>query len=185
MPYTVKVYFRLPTRTAPPELKKVSPYGKVRLASASTSLALLLASPNDPRLRFVFQIVRTDHAKLPQAPIVELDGEVLTESGYIIHRLITGFPNSNVEHAASNNSTFWSHFAEGSMMNLFQAGAVVGSTAAGFCRGMMGQLGEEEKNGVGRYSKWVLVRFSHLIGWKDVDDVGIGRVSEAAEPDEP
>ena len=40
VPYQVQVYFRLPSRTAPPELRKVSPFGKVRTISMNYSLGI-------------------------------------------------------------------------------------------------------------------------------------------------
>lgn len=38
--YDVKVYARLPSRAAPPELKKATPFGKVRQPSSSHHLKL-------------------------------------------------------------------------------------------------------------------------------------------------
>ncbi len=49
------------------------------------------------------------------------------------------------------------------MMNLFQAGAIVAATSAGFARGMMGEVSEEEKKGVAKYSKMVMVRLESLV----------------------
>jgi len=46
------------------------------------------------------------------------------------------------------------------MMNLLQASVIVAATSVGWQRGIMGGLGEEERKGVGKYSKWVLVGHS-------------------------
>ena len=118
LPYNVQAYLRLPTFSAPPTLKKVSPFGK--------------------------------------APVVEIDGEVVTESAYIIHRLLQLAPeHTDVETVPSNDSIFWAHFAEGSQMNLLQAGAIIGATAGAWKGGKVGDLGEEGQAAIGKYSQWV------------------------------
>lgn len=40
-------------------------------------------------------------------------------------------------------------------MNLFQAGAVIGATGAAWKGGMMGDLSDEGKEAVGKYTQWV------------------------------
>ena len=116
--YQVKTYLRLPSRSAPPTLREVSPFGK--------------------------------------APIVEIDGEVITESAYIIQRLLQLVPDhESVETSPSNDSTFWAHFAEGSQMNLFQMGAVIGASSAAWAGGMIEGLSEDERKGIAKYAGWL------------------------------
>ncbi|ORY27740.1 putative glutathione transferase [Naematelia encephala] len=120
VPYNVRVYFRLPSRFAPPELKKVSPFGK--------------------------------------APVLQLDGETLTESGYIVHRLFQEFGKkaSGSLDTESNDSVFWSHFSEGSLMIAFQAWAVTNMSAAAFISGQAGGLDESERAGVAKYRSFLV-----------------------------
>ncbi|WVR04539.1 hypothetical protein IAU60_001546 [Kwoniella sp. DSM 27419] len=124
LPYDVKVHFRLPTRAAPDSLKKVSPLGK--------------------------------------SPAVLLDNKVLTESAFIVHTLLKQAEvqqkakdgELDVEVEETDDTVFWSHFAEGSMMNLFQAGAIVSATGGAWASGKVGGLSQEEATGVGKYTKW-------------------------------
>ena len=112
------------------------------------------------------------HAVSPfgKAPVVVLDGETLTESGYIVHRLISLFPDTaDIETTPSNNSIFWSHFAEGSMMNLLQAGATVGALSAGWQGGAFGQIGDEEKEGIKKFAGFLTVRLSTVWGFAQWD----------------
>ncbi|ADV24625.1 glutathione transferase [Cryptococcus gattii Ru294] len=128
LPYEVVVHFRLPTRSAPPSLHKVSPLGR--------------------------------------APALILDGRLLTESAYIIHTLLTlpevqqAAQNGEIDVQVDNTNedVFWSHFAEGSMMNLFQAMATVGASSQGWLSGKvpgLPEMSEDEKKGIQKYSSWV------------------------------
>ncbi|WVQ97948.1 hypothetical protein IAU59_005067 [Kwoniella sp. CBS 9459] len=125
LPYNVKVHFRLPTRQAPPSLHAVSPLGR--------------------------------------APTLELNGKTLTESAFIIHQIlalpeaIEGAKNGSVdvEVNETEDSVFWSHFAEGSMMNLFQASAIIGATGQAWKGGAVGGLDEGGKEAVSKYSQWL------------------------------
>nr|WPS94660.1 Glutathione S-transferase [Naematelia aurantialba]WRH23611.1 glutathione S-transferase [Naematelia aurantialba] len=123
VPYNVRVYFRTVTRSAPPELKQVSPFGK--------------------------------------APVLELDGEILTESGYIVHRLIRHFAKqaASVLDTSSNDSIFWSHFSEGSLMLMLQAATMSSLTAGAFAAGQAGGLNEAERAGVAKYRSWMVDDF--------------------------
>lgn len=60
---------------------------------------------------------------LGKAPAIELDGKLLTESGFIIHALLhnpdIALPPS-IEGTTSESSVFWNHFAEGSIMMFMQ-----------------------------------------------------------------
>ncbi|WWD22094.1 hypothetical protein CI109_106583 [Kwoniella shandongensis] len=127
LPYNVQVHFRLPTRSAPPSLHAIAPLGR--------------------------------------APALLLDDELLTESAYIIHTLLSlpevqdaakkGEIDVQVEN--TKDDLFWSHFSEGSMMNLFQAGAIVGATGQGWTQGgLVKGLSDEEKKGIEKYSGWVV-----------------------------
>lgn len=145
--YDVKVYARLPTRAAPPELKQANPFGKVyhslRLSSSSLQVP----------------IYHLGSADITQAPAVELDGKLLVESGYIAHKLISSFPNSKVERDASDDSTFWSHFSEGSLMTQLQLGISVLITSGAVASGQMPgvEMGEEGRKAVGQYGKILMV----------------------------
>jgi glutathione S-transferase len=103
-----------------------------------------------------------------QAPALTIDKETISESGYIIHRLLQ-LPSPNraeVEETPSNDSVFWSHFSEGSQMNILQAERMVGATAAGVARGgvRVEGVGEEGRGAVGKYGKWVSVGTRSLAG---------------------
>ncbi|WVQ84151.1 hypothetical protein IAT38_006298 [Cryptococcus sp. DSM 104549] len=124
LPYDVQVHFRLPTRSAPPSLFKVSPLGR--------------------------------------APALILDGNLVIESAFIIHTLLAlpevkqaaekGEIDVQVENTPDD--VFWSHFAEGSMMTLLQAGAMSGGTAAVWTSGQVPNVSDEEKEGIKKYSGW-------------------------------
>ena len=93
-----------------------------------------------------------------QSPVLDLNGEFLTESGSIIHRLISDFPSDALECPAGTSSVFWSHFSEGSLMSLLQTSVIVEATSAGWARGTIGNLDESQISGVTKYSKWLTVR---------------------------
>ena len=144
--YSVKTYLRTPSRTAPPSLREVSPFGK--------------------------------------APVLELDGEVITESAYIIHRLLEiAPPGIDVETTPSNDSIFWAHFAEGSQMNLFQAGAVIGSTASAWAGGKVDGVSEEERKGIAKYAGWLDQGYLKPQNQTNLDQVSLLRQSGVAQAD--
>ncbi|WRT64886.1 uncharacterized protein IL334_001822 [Kwoniella shivajii] len=130
LPYSVVVHFRLPTRSAPPSLLKISPTGK--------------------------------------APALTIDNtQTITESAYIIHKLLT-LPEIkekshkgeiDVEVDETDDNVFWSHFSEGSMMNLFQASAIVQATGQAWLNGAAGELSEEGKNVIGKYTGFVAKQY--------------------------
>ncbi|RXK39040.1 hypothetical protein M231_03664 [Tremella mesenterica] len=120
LPYTVKVYYRLPGGAGPPELKKVHPFGR--------------------------------------APVVELDGELLAESGSIVRRLLAlkdAPGRENLEDVTGDDSAFWSHWCEGSLMTFFQASALIGGSSQAFLAGAGGPISEEGNKSVGDYATWV------------------------------
>lgn len=94
-----------------------------------------------------------------QAPALELDGKLITESGFIAHKLISSFPNDSVEQSASDHSTFWSHFSEGSLMTQLQMGIVLASTTGAVAHGQMPgvDMSEEGRKSVGQYGKILMV----------------------------
>jgi glutathione S-transferase len=95
----------------------------------------------------------------PQAPALTIDSSTISESAYIIHRLLS-IPSPNrgaVESTPSDDSVYWAAFAEGSLMNLMQAELTVAATAKAWEKGMVGGLAEEGKRAVGEYGKWMSV----------------------------
>lgn len=81
------------------------------------------------------------------------------ESGFIIHKLITSFPNDAVEREASDDSLFWSHFSEGSLMMQLQMGISVAITTGAVAHGQMPgvEMSEDGRKGVGQYGKILMV----------------------------
>ncbi|WVO13139.1 hypothetical protein L204_100751 [Cryptococcus depauperatus] len=132
LPYKVQVHFRLPTKRAPPSLKQVSPLGR--------------------------------------APALELDGDLLTESAYIVHTLLS-LPEVqkaakdgeiDVQTENTKDDIFWSHFAEGSQLNLLQAIGTIGATSQVWRKGGLPglpELSEEQKSGIEKYSGWLTTIF--------------------------
>lgn len=92
--------------------------------------------------------------------MLELDGEVISESAYIIHRLLALGPSDSVETQPSNDSIYWSHFSEASQMNLMQAGAILGATSAGFSQMVLKD--DAGKEAVKSYNQWVQVGPVHI-----------------------
>jgi glutathione S-transferase len=86
---------------------------------------------------------------------------MIAESGFITHKLITSYPSSSVENDATDDSVFWSHFSEGSLMTQLQLGISVmitsGAVAAGQMPGV--EMSEEGRKAVGQYGKVLMVCF--------------------------
>ena len=98
--------------------------------------------------------------------MVTIDGENVWESGYIVYRLMGLVPDCpNVETIPSNDSVYWSHFAEGTLMSYLQNRTVVDITSEAWTGGAMGNLGEEGKDGVKQYAEWLKVRRLHWGRW--------------------
>lgn len=58
---------------------------------------------------------------------------MLTESGFITHYFLEHFPtNPELEQRASDDSVFWSHFCEGSLMLNLQAAVTAMKVQQGF-----------------------------------------------------
>jgi glutathione S-transferase len=129
--YNVVVYKRLPTRSAPPELKKVFPLGRVRVSILLRNCLHL------------------------QAPVLEIDGKTLAESGAIISYLLQHYGKPE-QKEYNQDDIYWAHYAEGSLMILLQMGAVIGVTSKGFSA--QAGLNEEEQKGVAKYSGFIQVR---------------------------
>ncbi|CAK9783416.1 hypothetical protein CC85DRAFT_254545 [Cutaneotrichosporon oleaginosum] len=77
-----------------------------------------------------------DVSPVGKAPAVTVDGRVLTESGFIAHYLLAHLSqqsgNADLESPASDDSIFWSHFAEGSLMLNLQAAVTAMRVQQGF-----------------------------------------------------
>lgn len=88
---------------------------------------------------------------LGKAPALELDGKLLTESGYIIHALLN-HPDipvpSSLEAKSSESSIFWNHFCEGSLMMFLQPARTVSLRK----RFAVGQLAENEREGAKKFA---------------------------------
>ncbi|WWC67827.1 uncharacterized protein I206_101744 [Kwoniella pini CBS 10737] len=102
-----------------------------------------------------------------KSPAIIIDGETITESAFIIYKLLN-LPEISSEKKSkldvqinkTDNGIFWSHYSEGSMMNLFQASAIIGATSQAFINGqVIGELKEEEKKGIKDYSGFVLQKY--------------------------
>lgn len=98
--------------------------------------------------------------------MVELDGEVLHESGYIITRLLA-LPTSStdVETKPSNDSQYWSAFSEGTLMVWMQAGTIIKGTTKGFAAAALaGEGGEQGRQALDAYAGWAQVSVKSVIG---------------------
>ena len=62
-------------------------------------------------------------------------------------------------------------------MSQMQASTVVAATSTAWSRGLAGGLGEEEKQGVVKYSKWLLVSSLRLFRSCVREVEGLGRMS--------
>ncbi|BEJ13335.1 hypothetical protein CspHIS471_0305090 [Cutaneotrichosporon sp. HIS471] len=76
----------------------------------------------------------TEISPLGKAPAVQVDGKVVTESGFITHYLLkhlnSGLPD--LETSPSEDSIFWNHFSEGSLMLHLQGGITAMKVQQGF-----------------------------------------------------
>ncbi|KAL1408939.1 hypothetical protein Q8F55_005753 [Vanrija albida] len=83
-----------------------------------------------------------------KAPVVEIDGKVMVESGAIVHYLLQNYGQRNpaLESTPSQDSYFWAMFSEGTLMFQVQPGRFVGFTAAALLKS--GGLNDDEKRGV-------------------------------------
>ncbi|RSH83836.1 hypothetical protein EHS25_005451 [Saitozyma podzolica] len=123
--YDVRVYSRLPSLRAPPQLAEVSPFGK--------------------------------------APALTIDSSTISESAYIIHRLLA-LPSPNraaVEATPSDDSVYWAAFAEGSLMNLMQAELTVAATAKAWERGMEAVFRPQTKVNLEQVEQYLASRPGH------------------------
>lgn len=75
-----------------------------------------------------------DVSPIGKAPAVTVDGRVLTESGFITHYLLAHLASGNpdLETPASDDSVFWSHFSEGSLMLHLQSAVTALKVQQGF-----------------------------------------------------
>lgn len=86
---------------------------------------------------------------------------MITESAYIIHRLLQLGASSDapskpdIEFVPSNDSFYWSHWAEGTQMIGLVAERILGATNKGFAA----QMPEgEARKAVEQYGQWTAVR---------------------------
>lgn len=61
--------------------------------------------------------------------MLEVNGKILSETGFIVHYLMTHYPHA-LEGTPSDSSVFWSFFSEGSLMLHLQPGRIVGMAAS-------------------------------------------------------
>ncbi|WOO84364.1 Glutathione S-transferase 3 [Vanrija pseudolonga] len=73
-------------------------------------------------------------SSLGKSPALEIDGKLLTESGFITYYLLKHFSSPNVEASPSDASVFWSHFAEGTLLLWSQPTVVLGGGARAFAK---------------------------------------------------
>jgi len=98
---------------------------------------------------------------------------MIAESGYITHKLMTSFPSSTIEKELSDDSSFWSHFSEGSLMTQLQLGISVMITTGAVASGQMPgvEMSEEGRKAVGQYGKVLMVSPDYS-GCSVADDQG-------------
>jgi len=98
---------------------------------------------------------------------------MIAESGYITHKLMTSFPSSTIEKELSDDSSFWSHFSEGSLMTQLQLGISVMITTGAVASGQMPgvEMSEEGRKAVGQYGKVLMVSPDYF-GWGVADNQG-------------
>lgn len=100
---------------------------------------------------------------MSQAPVVELDGEVLHESAYIISRLLELQSSSEVETKPSNDSRYWAEFAEGTLMVWMQAGTIIRGSTRGFSgAALAGEEDAKSREALATYAGWVQVSPHYL-----------------------
>jgi glutathione S-transferase len=114
IPYDVVVHWRTARGLAPESLKQVFPLGKVSVVV----MGLLSRYSADG-----------------EAPVVVEDGTPLAESGAIVHyyysRHAANKAGASLEAQTSQYSTYWSHFAEGSLMLQLQPAFVASKIREG------------------------------------------------------
>ena len=101
---------------------------------------------------------------------MSLDGEVLTESGYVISRLVKGNRSSHLEEF-NHTSEFWSHFSEGSFACGIMSSVLLGVNAQGWTS--QTKPGQEGKLTLDSFLSFYLVipisrlegRADTVIGW--------------------
>ncbi|WWC87017.1 uncharacterized protein L201_001900 [Kwoniella dendrophila CBS 6074] len=102
-----------------------------------------------------------------KAPTIELNGKVITESSFIIWKLLhlseiqsNSFKKIDVQIEQTEDDVFWGHYSEGSMMNLFQASAIIQATTQAWNNGMIiKEIDENSKKAVGDYSGFVTGKY--------------------------
>lgn len=116
-----------------------------------------------------------------QAPALELDGEMLSESGYIITRLqeLAQKTSSQIssESETSHDSQYHAHYAEGTVMLWKQSATLVWLTTRSTA---YLQTGEEGHKAVQDYAEWVSVSQTWEIMAESLGECLAARISEAS-----
>lgn len=147
LPYEVKVYKRV-NKLAPPELKKVCPF----------------SSPRIPNLTNTHQL-----HPLGKSPIVEVDGKILAESGYIIDYLVSRYgPHLQPTDPETLESyKYLLHYTEASLQPPLTIGFILSSIKAApmpfFVRPIANQIVQKVFDSY--LSNTYKVNFDFLEGW--------------------
>lgn len=124
--YNVQVYLRRPDLRAPESLKEVAPLGK--------------------------------------APALTIDGRVLAESGYIVQHIINNYESlrsapadsePDVDLQTTDDSLYWSHWAEGTQMMYTQPTGYLRLARAMADDGAFGAFDGAETRGMERFIKGI------------------------------
>lgn len=73
-----------------------------------------------------------DAVPIGKAPAITQNGHTYIESGAIIHHLLKQHSSAATESEASESSTFWNHFSEGSLMLHLQSAHTITKVRDGF-----------------------------------------------------
>ncbi|WWC87028.1 uncharacterized protein L201_001911 [Kwoniella dendrophila CBS 6074] len=101
-----------------------------------------------------------------KSPCLELDGEILTESSFIVHKLLN-LPDvkdksNTVNLIETEQDNFWSHYAEASMLNLMQSTAIIKVMSTTW---IQGKTDDENGNNLNEGNKKAVQDFtSYLTG---------------------
>lgn len=126
---------------------------------------------------------------LGKAPVLEHNGETLTESAAIIYQLISeNSPPPHIERTVSRNSMFWSHFSEGSLMMYIQPRVVVNAVSSGAIARDKGGDSQGVKKLQSMMNRWADGNCAAALGQMDeflakhqnftgTDQIGLGDVS--------
>lgn len=106
--------------------------------------------------------------------MIELDGEVISESGNIMERLVQVARESgkaSAETTPSHDSTYFAHFAEGTLMLWMQASTLITITTGPMAFARASGASEDEQKVVERYAEWVQANFLKKSSQSHIDQV--------------